>query len=184
MDEYDLKPGHDRFAFMERSVHDPSINFVLIVTDKSYCEKADNRSGGVGVETTIITQEVYASVNNEKFIPVAMEVDDQGLPYLPTYLKSRFSVILTQGLHDSAEYRKLVAHLWGHPIVPRPALGTRPVWLDLPAVDTQIIDRCSEAIGHDGSRSASSQSLVIRAAAEAAALFNDIPRQIVTENTL
>ena len=181
IDEYDLKPGDDRFKFMERSVNDPTISFVLILTDQSYCEKANNRKGGVGIETSIITPEVYESTDSSKFIPVALEVDDHGSPYLPTYLKSRFCIILTKGLHDNSEYRKLVSYLWGEPISPRPAIGVRPRWLDLPKLDTHKLESFACAVGRDESRSLALQSSLLRAAGEVASLLNDIYRQISEE---
>ena len=48
IDEYDLKPGNDKYAFMEQQVSDKSIKNVLIICDKTYTEKADHREGGVG----------------------------------------------------------------------------------------------------------------------------------------
>lgn len=59
MDVYDLKERHDKFAFMEQSVNDTAIDRVLIICDKTYTDKANARSGGVGDEITIITPEVY-----------------------------------------------------------------------------------------------------------------------------
>ncbi len=184
MDEYDLKPGDDRFKFMESSVNDPTISFVLLLTDESYCEKANNRKGGVGIETSIITPEVYESTDSSKFIPVALEVDEQGSPYLPTFLKSRFCIILTKGFHDNAEYRKLVSHLWGEPISPRPAIGVRPRWLDLPRLDTHKIDAFARSLGREESRSLTAQSSLLRSAGEVAALLNDVYRQVSDKTPL
>src|SRR5690348_3886356 len=55
IDEYDLKPGHDKYTFMEQSVTDPSVSHVLIVCDRAYAEKADARRAGVGTETQLIS---------------------------------------------------------------------------------------------------------------------------------
>ena len=62
LDVYDLKEGQDKYAFMEQSVNDDTIDRVLIICDKTYAEKANNREGGVGDETVIISQEVYGQV--------------------------------------------------------------------------------------------------------------------------
>jgi hypothetical protein len=40
LDKWDLKPGQDKFAFMESMVNDNSIDKVLIICDKGYKEKA------------------------------------------------------------------------------------------------------------------------------------------------
>ena len=73
LDVWDLKTGQDKYVFMEQSVTDPSIDYVLILCDKKYAEKANSRQGGVGDETAIISAKVYGKVSQEKFIPVIME---------------------------------------------------------------------------------------------------------------
>lgn len=62
IDFKDLRLGHDKYAFMERIVNDATIKKVLIICNKTYKEKADNRTGGVGDESAIITSQVYGSV--------------------------------------------------------------------------------------------------------------------------
>ena len=89
LDIWDLKDGHDKYAFMEECVTNPNIDRVLIICDKGYATKADKRQGGVGNETAIISAEVYQNATQEKFIPVIMERDEHGEPYMPAYLKSR-----------------------------------------------------------------------------------------------
>src|ERR1043166_5605294 len=76
IDQYDLKEGHDKFAFMEKMVTDPSVSHVLVISDKKYAEKADARQAGVGTESQIISQEVYAKVEQSKFIPIVVELND------------------------------------------------------------------------------------------------------------
>ncbi|MCH5717837.1 toll/interleukin-1 receptor domain-containing protein [Niabella hibiscisoli] len=44
-DKWDLKEGHDKYAFMESMVNSSDIDKVLIILDKNYCIKADNRKG-------------------------------------------------------------------------------------------------------------------------------------------
>ena len=70
IDIWDLKPGQDVYFFMEQSVKSQDIDRVLMICDKSYAEKADARKGGVGVETTVISYEVYKDTQQEKFIPI------------------------------------------------------------------------------------------------------------------
>lgn len=47
---------------MEKSVLDESITNVLILIDPTYAKKANERAGGVGTETQIISAEVYNKV--------------------------------------------------------------------------------------------------------------------------
>jgi hypothetical protein len=73
LDRWRLKPGQDKYAFMEQMVTDPEMKKVVVLCDKRYAERADRREGGVGTESTIISQEVYNQVGQEKFIPVVTE---------------------------------------------------------------------------------------------------------------
>ena len=66
LDKWDLKEGQDKYVFMEQCVNDSDIDKVLIICDKKYAEKANNREGGVGDETAIISTEVYGKVKQEK----------------------------------------------------------------------------------------------------------------------
>lgn len=95
IDFKDLKLGHDKYAFMERTVNDDTIKKVLIICNRTYKEKADGRIGGVGDESAIITSQIYGNVRQEKFIPVVNEYDENGKPFLPNYLASRMYADLT-----------------------------------------------------------------------------------------
>lgn len=87
LDKWDLKEGQDKYAFMERCVNDPEITKVLIVCDKQYADKANNRTGGVGDETVIISSEIYGNIKQEKFIPIITERDEMGLLMCQLILK-------------------------------------------------------------------------------------------------
>lgn len=130
LDKWDLKEGQDKFAFMEQCVNDSEISKVLIVCDKQYAEKANMRKGGVGDETVIISGEVYGKMKQEKFIPVIVEKDDQGNPYVPTYIKSRIYIDLSDEQKYEDEYEKLLRNIYEKPIYSKPKLGQRPEWID------------------------------------------------------
>lgn len=129
-DKWDLKEGQDKYSFMEQCVNDPSISKVLILSDRAYMEKANARAGGVGDETVIISSEVYGNTKQEKFIPIIVERDEQGEPYLPTYIKSRIYIDLSSADHYEEEYEKLLRNIYEKPLFRKPALGSRPNWLD------------------------------------------------------
>lgn len=150
LDVYDLKEGHDKYAFMEQSVNDPMVNKVLIICDKTYTEKANNRSGGVGDETVIITPEIYGQVRQEKFLPVIFEVDENGKAYCPAYLKSRIYFDLsTEEDQYEVEYEKLLRNIYEKPIFKKPVLGNKPEWLEQDIVDlSSIRDIIKQIRGH------------------------------------
>lgn len=140
MDIYDLKEGMEKYAFMQRTVSDPSIEKVLILCDRAYKEKADNFKGGVGDEAMVISSELYGKVEQQKFIPIVLEKDEDGNPYLPVILKSRIYIDFCDD-HEVEGYEKLVRNLWGKPDLRKPPLGKRPSWIDGSSVGTYNIKR-------------------------------------------
>ena len=78
LDKWDMTEGNDTYAFMERSVTDPTITNVLMLIDPVYAKKADAHTGGVGTETQIISTQVYQKVDQNKFIPVVFERGEAG----------------------------------------------------------------------------------------------------------
>lgn len=106
-DKWDLREGHDAHHFMEQMVSDPNIRKVAIICDRKYAEKANDRAGGVGTETQIISAEIYAKQDQDKFVAVVAERDDQGKPFLPVYYKSRIYIDLS----DDVLYAK-TASVW------------------------------------------------------------------------
>lgn len=130
LDKWDLKEGQDKYAFMERCVNDPEITKVLMVCDKQYAQKANNRTGGVGDETVIISSEIYGNMKQEKFIPVIAEKDENGDAYVPTYIKSRIYIDLSDDNVYEQEYEKLLRNIYDKPLIAKPKLGKKPEWLD------------------------------------------------------
>lgn len=112
LDKWDLKEGQDKYAFMERCVNDPEITKVLIVCDKQYADKANNRTGGVGDETVIISSEIYGNIKQEKFIPIITERDENGVAYVPTYIKTRIYIDLSDDSKYEEEYEKLLRNIY------------------------------------------------------------------------
>lgn len=132
-DQANLRPGQSTIHFMETSVHDPSITSVLMLLTPEYKRKADDKTGGVGTETQIISAEVYNDVNNTKFVPVIFDTFGNNLQEcLPIYLKSRFFVDLSDSRNYENEYIKLVRALYGVPTTTLQPIGSRPAWVDNP----------------------------------------------------
>lgn len=125
IDEWDAPEGIDLNYFMEKNVKSPETDFILIISDKEYARKADERSGGVGTETQIISKRVYDDVNQTKFIPIVWQNDENGKPCLPEYLTSRKYFDLTPKNRYSNR-KKLLRRLHNLPENPKPKLGNFP----------------------------------------------------------
>ena len=130
LDQWSLKEGNDTYAFMEQSVTDATITNVLILLDPVYEKKANERHGGVGTETQIISPEIYNKVKQEKFLPVVFERGENGEIPKPQYLKTMLHFDLSQEEKYDSEYQRLVKRLYGIEIVEKPELGKKPSWLE------------------------------------------------------
>ena len=130
LDQWSLKEGNDTYAFMEQSVTDATITNVLILLDPVYEKKANERHGGVGTETQIISPEIYNKVKQEKFLPVIFERGENGEIPKPQYLKTMLHFDLSQEEKYDSEYQRLVKRLYGIEIVEKPELGKKPSWLE------------------------------------------------------
>ena len=86
---------------------------MILICDQVYASKADGRSGGVGTETQIISAEVYAKQDQDKFVAVIAERDSEGKPYLPTYYKSRIYVDLSESDRYAENFEKLLRWIFG-----------------------------------------------------------------------
>lgn len=150
LDKWDLKEGQDSYHFMEQMVLDPSITKVIMVFDQKYKERADKRERGVGVETQIISQEVYSSADQTKFVGVVSDVDENGNAYIPTYYKGRIYIDLSSEEKYATNFQQLERWIYDKPLYQRPVRGQKPAYLnDENAVSLgteAIVRRCLEAI--------------------------------------
>lgn len=126
IDKWHLKPGHDRFAFMEQMIVSEDIRKVIVVCDKAYKEKADQRLGGVGVESQVISNHVYTKVHQEKFIPIIAERDKDGKEFVPTYMSSLIYIDLSDEKCFEIGYKQLLYTIYETSQYDEPELGTIP----------------------------------------------------------
>lgn len=129
LDKWDLKEGHDAHAFMEKMVADPVIKKVALICDQLYAEKANGRSGGVGIEAQIISPEIYAKEDQNKFVAIVVQKDEMGNPYLPIYYKSRIYIDLSEDNLYNSNFEQLLRWIYDKPLYVKPELGHRPAFL-------------------------------------------------------
>jgi len=129
LDKWDLKEGQDKYHFMEKMVTDPAVDKVIVVSDREYARKADERAGGVGTESQIISREVYERVDQQKFVAVLTELDPDGKPYLPAFFKSRIYIDMSDETRRRENFEQLVRWIYDKPLYKKPALGTVPQYI-------------------------------------------------------
>lgn len=130
LDVWSLKDGQDKYVFMEKMVTDSDINKVLIICNKDYVEKADSRKGGVGTESTIMSDEIYSKAEQTKFLPVVFEKGNDGMIYKPHFLKSRIHIDMSSDDCYEMGYEQLLRDIFDKPLIKKPALGTMPAFLE------------------------------------------------------
>ncbi len=121
LDQWHVRGGEDLITFMERSIGEA--DRVIIICTENYAQKAKERSGGVGYENTLLTNELIKNLGSYKFIPVIKQTNT---PYtIPSSLSTRLYYDLSGGQNYQDEARSLMMEL--HNIsVPIPPLGRNP----------------------------------------------------------
>ena len=120
-DQFHLHPGMEKQYFMEQAVAQGE--FVIIVCTDNYAKRANNREGGVGYESLIVTSEMAEHIQTRKFIPVLRQ--GSFATAMPLYLKGRIGVDLRGTQYRPTEYDKLIRVLHGEMIQP-PPIGKKP----------------------------------------------------------
>ena len=129
LDIWDLKDGQDKYVFMEQMVKNPNVKKVLIICNEDYANKANNRKGGVGTESTIMSNEIYSLASQTKFIPIVVEKKN-GEAFLPTFLKSRIYIDMSSDETYELGYDQLLRDIYDKPLHSKPALGSMPSYLE------------------------------------------------------
>ncbi len=138
LDGWELEPGDQIPHFMEHAIH--KNDHVLIVCTQAYKEKSDNRAGGVGYESNIISAEVLEKANHKKFIPVLKsgEMDEA----IPNSLKGKYYIDLSDEKKYRINYPDLLTTLLGTR-KKAPPIGSMPEHIKKP---TEAHSQTNEAI--------------------------------------
>ncbi|MGQ1948818.1 toll/interleukin-1 receptor domain-containing protein [Geofilum sp. OHC36d9] len=130
IDEWDLAEGQDKYQFMEQMVNNPEITRVLLICNKEYADKANSKKGGVGIESMIVSDEIYKKAEQKKFIPVIFEKDEDNQAYVPIFVKTRIFIDLSNDENFEEEYENLLRNIFDKPKSKRPPIGTPPAFVE------------------------------------------------------
>lgn len=123
LDQYELSVGKDLTFFMESSL-EKSTKVLLILTP-NYKLKAEQRTGGVGYEYSMISQELFEiQMNNDKFIPILRNGDLNSST--PKYIKSRLFHPMIDNLDYLNQLFELGRIIYEKPRIEKPELGKLP----------------------------------------------------------
>lgn len=123
LDMFHLKPGQDLPQWMTNELI--MADKVLLICDKYYAEKADNRKGGVGWETMIIQGDMLSRQEQNKYIAILRDENiDQSLPI---YVKSRYALNWANEEQVDKEFDELLLYLFDCDI--EPPIGEIPSFI-------------------------------------------------------
>jgi len=129
IDDWKLKPGQDRFAFMEAAITAETTTKVLVICDENYKIKADRREGGVGIESQVISSKTFTNVSQRKFIPIISQRSEAGDTYVPTYMEHMIYIDLSSPAHFESGYRQLLYTIYDTSEYEEPPLGDAPPYI-------------------------------------------------------
>lgn len=108
VDMFHLRPGQDLPQWMTNELI--MADKVLLICDKYYAEKADNRRGGVGWETMVIQGDMLSRQEQNKYIAILKDPNiDQSLPI---YVKSRYALNWSAGKITDKDFNELLLYLF------------------------------------------------------------------------
>lgn len=114
IDMFHLKLGQDLPQWMTNELI--MADKVLLICDKYYADKADNRKGGVGWETMIIQGDMLSRQEQNKYVAILRDIDiDQGLPI---YVKSRYALNWADESLVDRDFEELLLYLFDCDIEP------------------------------------------------------------------
>jgi len=115
-DGYDLDAMSDKNFFMESGIHDADL--ILIIATKKYKEKADQRVGGVGIETFMATAQHWSNLLEHKKSNVILIIREE--ESTPRFLSNNIYIDFTNEPKYPENIEALIKHLRGEGKKPRP----------------------------------------------------------------
>ena len=121
LDQWDLGPGDDIPAFMERNL--ATADRVVMVCTQNYVEKANTGAGGVGYEKMIVTADLMRNIDSNKVIPI---VRQEGTYAVPTFLKSKLYLDFSRADQFEESFDNLTRSIHNAPLFVKPDISTSP----------------------------------------------------------
>ncbi|MCE5223350.1 toll/interleukin-1 receptor domain-containing protein [bacterium] len=128
LDQWDVKFGNDLYHYMEENVSSEDIDFVIMIFNKDYKEKADARKDGAGIEAQIISPKIYDMRKNEKYIGIVTELDEEEKPFVPIFYSSKVYIDFSNEVEEQRNFDSLLRHIYDKPLHCKPTLGNEPIF--------------------------------------------------------
>jgi len=135
LDQWDLPKGADLMVFMEEGIR--WATRVLLVFTPKYKLKAEQRVGGVGYESLVLTGDLHKNLRSTKYIGLLRSGTWERS--VPCFLSTRNHIDFREDRTYPESLEELLRELHGSPKVVKPPLGTNPFEWNSP-VHTMVQD--------------------------------------------
>ena len=105
-DKYDLDSFSDKNKFMEDAIFDSDL--ILVVSTNEYAKKANERTGGVGIETFMATARHWEESTSRNASNIILIKRDKGDSCIPNYLKGKMYINFSEDNVYQQACRKLI----------------------------------------------------------------------------
>ena len=121
-DQWDLGLGSDIAKFMEIAITEA--DRVLMICTEAYVKKANNRQGGVGYESMVVSGEMIRDLGARKFIPIIKQSNAE--PVLPTSVSTKVYINLSKEQDFDSQFELLLRDIHNSPLIIKPPIGKKP----------------------------------------------------------
>ncbi|MEB7040063.1 toll/interleukin-1 receptor domain-containing protein [Staphylococcus gallinarum] len=126
LDVWSFKKGQDLNKAMEE--YGTKSDIILIIGDKNYVDKANERYGGVGKESILFSDTYPQNSNNNKYniLYAFTEIDENNRPIIPKYMLGINSFDLTDESKDLEKIEEIAREIYEEPKDVAPPIGVKP----------------------------------------------------------
>jgi hypothetical protein len=121
LDRWNLEIGGNLTKFMEQA-GDEDYKVVVVVSE-AYTAKADDRAGGTGYETQMLSGQLVRDLDSDRVLPILRNNPDAKMPQ---FLSGRLWGDFRNSDVSEGSYEELLRQLHGAPVEAAPALGPNP----------------------------------------------------------
>lgn len=135
MEEHGLEVKLDLWTFrkgqdLNKDMEDLATNsdVILIIGDENYVKKANDRSGGVGRESVILSEYYFDKMKRKtsKILYAYTEKDESDSPIIPNYMLGINSFDLTNEAKDIQRIEEIAREIYDEPEIVAPKRGVKP----------------------------------------------------------
>ncbi|BDY27108.1 sefir domain-containing protein [Mycolicibacterium mageritense DSM 44476 = CIP 104973] len=124
LDRWNVSLGGNLAHYMERAA-DQKYRVIAVVSE-NYSRKCNEREGGAGVESQMLSARLFADLDSDAVIPIIRN-NPNNPPVLPAFLAGRMYEDFRDDASQEAAYERLLREIHGAPVDVAPPLGPIPL---------------------------------------------------------